>query len=109
MDFSLTQIQTLGRIQDAGFSFIVFPMYANYVGVRRGDCACLLAPVGQSTFRIFGEPCWLLAGNLSVLVRRKRRSHFVWKKQSLEATTERRAELRAFTESLEPILHTKSS
>jgi hypothetical protein len=105
MDLNPTELQTLGRIQEAGFSFIAFPMYANYVGVRRDDCACLLAPTGDSSFRIYVEPSWLISGNLTVRVTRDGRSHFVWKKQSLEATTERMAELRAFAESLQALLH----
>jgi hypothetical protein len=105
MDLTAAQLQTLARIQEAGFSFVAFPMYANYVGVRRGDCACLLAPIGNSAFRIFGEPSWLLAGHLTVRVTRHGRPHFVWKIQSLEATTERLDELRAFAESLEALLH----
>jgi hypothetical protein len=108
MDLTPAQLQTLARVREAGFSFVAFPMYANFVGVRRGDCACLLARTGNSAFRIFGEPSWLLAGNLTVRVARHGHPHFVWKKQSLEATTERLDELRAFTESLEALLHSPS-
>ncbi len=104
MEFTRAQLQTLARLQQAGFFFISFPMYASYVGVRRGDCACLLAGEGGATFRIFGEASWLLSGNLTVRVMRRERSCFVWKNQSLEATAERLAELRAFAASLHELL-----
>ena len=105
MDLTPRQLQSLASIQEAGFSFVAFPMYANYVGVRRAECACLLTPTGDSAFRIYGEPSWLLSGNLTVLVTRHGRPYFVWKNRSLEASTERMAELRAFAESLEALLH----
>jgi hypothetical protein len=81
-------------------------MYANYVGVRRGDCAALLAPESTSSFRIFGEPSWLLAGNLSVKINDAGSQFFVWKKSRVEATPDRLAILAEFVRSLNSALNT---
>jgi hypothetical protein len=45
MDFTPQQISILERLQARDFQIVAFPMYANYVGVRRRNCAALLAPV----------------------------------------------------------------
>jgi hypothetical protein len=75
-------------------------MYANYVGVRRGDCAALLAPESASGFRVFGEPSWLLAGNLSVKINDAGSRFFVWKKSRVEATADRLALVTEFASDL---------
>lgn len=71
-------------------------MYANYIGVCRGDCAALLAPVSGNQFQVFGEPTYLVGGNLGVRVTRAGRPWFVWKKEKLEASHARLEELRRF-------------
>ena len=65
-----------------------------------GDCAALLEPISGGGFRLFGEPCVLLDGNLTVRVTQEGQSWFVWKKQRLEATPERLAELDRFISEL---------
>jgi hypothetical protein len=94
------QITILERLISNGFSIVAFPLYANAVGVRKGSCAALLDPVSGAGFRLYGEPCVLLNGNLTVRVTDKGSSWFVWKKQRLEATPERLAELAAFVREL---------
>jgi hypothetical protein len=71
-------------------------MYANYIGVRRGDCAALLTPVSGNGFQVFGGPTYLVGRNLSVRVTRAGRPWFVWKKEKLEASPARLEELRQF-------------
>jgi len=66
----------LERIVSAGFSIVAFPLYANAVGVRRGGFAALLDPIPGDGFRLFGEPCVLLDGNLTVRVTEKGKSWF---------------------------------
>src|ERR1700680_5061702 len=86
----------LERIASSGFSIVAFPLYANAVGVRRGGNAALLDPIPGDGFRLFGEPCVLLDGNLTVRVTDKGKSWFVWKKLRTEATAERVRALEEF-------------
>lgn len=99
-DLSAQQTTVLERLRTRGFRFVAFPMYANYVGVNKGNCGALLAPVGAAGFKIFGEPAYLVSGNLSVRITRGGRQWFVWKKESLEASPERLAELQHFSADL---------
>ena len=103
-DLSAQQTTVLERLRTRGFHFVAFPMYANYVGVKKGNCAALLAPVKAGGFTVFGEPTYLVAGNLSVRIIRGGRQWFVCKKESLEASPERLAELQHFLADLADLL-----
>src|SRR5580698_9659624 len=103
-EISPQQIAILERMVVKGFSVVAFPLYANAVGVRKGSCAALLDPVANAGFRVFGEPCFLLEGNLTVRVKEKGKAWFVWKKQRLEATAERLAELERFVSEIKLLL-----
>src|SRR5690348_10362896 len=95
-EFSPQQISILQRLAAKEFTLVAFPLYANAVGVRKGSCAALLEPIANGGFLLFGEPCILLEGNLTVRIHEKGKSWFVWKKQRLEATPERLSELECF-------------
>ncbi|MGH9776085.1 MAG: hypothetical protein ACRD50_14190 [Candidatus Acidiferrales bacterium] len=103
-ELSPRQRAILERLQSRGFILVAFPMYANYIGVRRGECAALISAVEGAGFRIFGDPCILISGNLSVRITRAGKKWFVWKKQSLEVTPERLAALAAFSQDLAALL-----
>src|ERR1700730_6883428 len=107
-EFSPQQIAILERLVSKGFVPVAFPLYANAVGVRRGSCAALLDPVANGGFRVFGEPCFLLDGNLTVRVTEKGKSWFVWKKQRVEATVERIEELDRFVCELKMLLEARA-
>src|SRR5271163_4016200 len=96
MELTPSQISILERLHRRGFQIVAFPMYANYVGVRKGNCAVLLAPVVSNGFDIYGQPAYLIGGNFCVRIRREGRDFFVWKKEKLEVTPARLAELDAF-------------
>jgi len=100
-EFSAQQIAILQRLIAKEFAIVAFPLYANAVGVRKGSCAALLDPIANGGFRLFGEPCLLLDGNLTVRIKEKEKTWFVWKKQRLEATPERLSELERFVEELQ--------
>ncbi len=102
-ELSALQIAVLERLQAGGFELVAFPLYANYVGVRKGNCAALLQPAGDG-MKVFSEPCYLVAGNLSVRVTRGGQQWFVWKKNRLRATSERLAELDQFSTALAALL-----
>jgi hypothetical protein len=95
-----SHVAILEKLRDSGFVFVAFPMYANYIGVRKGNCAALLAPLESGKFRIFGDPGWMIGPQLSVRVSRGGADWFVWKQQSVEATPERLAELFQFSSDL---------
>lgn len=98
------QVATLERLISHGFTMVAFPLYANSVGVRKGEYATLLEPLPGDGFRLLGEPCALVDGSLSVRVTHEGRSWFVWKDKRIEATTERLAYLREFTCELKSLL-----
>jgi hypothetical protein len=104
MDFTPQQLSILERLHARDFEIVAFSMYANYVGVRKGNCAALLAPVGGDRFQIHGQPAYLIGGNFSVRVRREGHDWFVWKKQSLEVDAARLFELENFTAQLSQAL-----
>jgi hypothetical protein len=104
LEFSSQQIAILERLIAKDFSIVAFPLYANAVGVRKGSCAALLDPIANGGFRIFGEPCILLDGNLTVRISEKGKTWFVWKKQRVEATQERLSELENFVRELKLLL-----
>jgi hypothetical protein len=103
-EFSPQQIGILERLVAKEFILVAFPLYANAVGVRKESCAALLDPIANGGFRVFGEPCILLGGNLTVRITEKGKSWFVWKKQRLEATPERLLELESFVTELNSLL-----
>jgi hypothetical protein len=103
-EFSPQQIGTLERLVAREFILVAFPLYANAVGVRKGSCAALLDPVANGGFRVFGEPCVLMDGNLTVRIAEKGKSWFVWKKQRMEATAARLLELEKFVAELKLLL-----
>jgi hypothetical protein len=106
--FTAQQVAILERLVAGGFSLVAFPLYANAVGVRKGSCAALLAPVPRMGLRVFGEPCVLLEGNLTVRVADKGKSWFVWKKLRVEATAERVGELDRFVSELKMLLEPRA-
>ena len=103
-EFYSQQIEILQRLIEKEFVLVAFPLYANAVGVRRGICAALLDPVANGGFSILGEPCILLDGNLTVRIKEKDKTWFVWKKQRVEATMERVSELEKFVAELKLLL-----
>jgi len=104
MELTPQQLKILERLHSRGFEIVAFPMYAQYIGVRKYDCAALLAPVASGGFRIYTQPTLLIAGNFTVRITRDGRDYFVWKKESLEATPARLAELDSFARALSDAL-----
>jgi hypothetical protein len=100
MELSAQQLAILNRLQHRGFEVVAFPMYESYVGVRRGNCGALLAPVGSDSFTLYGEPSYLVGGGLSARTIQSDGHWFVRKKDKLEATPERTAELESFAAEL---------
>jgi len=98
MDLTPSQIATLQALHSRGFQIVAFPMYASHIGIRRGNCATLLKPLGSGGFELFGTPGYMIGENIAVRIKDGAREFFVWKQQRLEATPERNAELAAFSD-----------
>lgn len=103
-EFSPQQMEILQRLIAKEFVLVAFPLYANAVGVRKGTCAALLNPIANGGFSVLGEPCILLDGNLTVRIKDKGKTWFVWKKQRVEATAARVTELEKYVAELKPLL-----
>ena len=108
LELSPKQIRILENIAKRGFAIVAFPLYASAAGVRKGNCAALLTPIPNGGMRLLGDPCWLVDGNLSVRIRKNNVEWFVWKKQELEATPDRLAEVAEFRNDLEDLLAAKA-
>ena len=97
-------VAILERVISRGFVIVAFPLYGNAVGVRKQGYAALLDPLPNGGFRLLGEPCLLLDGNLTVRVTREGRSWFVWKQERLEATPERIEGVKDFARELTSLI-----
>ncbi len=104
MDLTPQHLTILERLHSKGFQIVAFPMYANNPGVRKGNCAALLAPNPSGNLEIFGTPAYLLNGNFTVRIQHNNRAYFVWKKERVEATPARLAELESFAAELSEVL-----
>jgi len=103
LELTPPQIAVLEQLQARGFGFVAFSLYASYIGVRKGNCAALLQPAAKG-MKLFGAPCYLVAGNLSVRVNRGGQQYFVWKNKQIPATPERLTELEQFARELSAVL-----
>ena len=90
------QIAVLERLQAIGFRVEAFPLYERHIGIRKGNCAALLSPTAEGRFEVFRDPVFLVEGRLGVKLVRGQKSYFVWKKQAVEVTSDRAAELENF-------------
>lgn len=96
MELTRQQARSLERLQAQGFQIVAFVLYPNYIGVRKGNCVALLAPVTSDGFAVYGTPTWLVGENFGMRVKRNDGDWFVWKKERVEATAQRVAELERF-------------
>ena len=100
MELTPQQVAFLNQLRSRGFDIVAFPMYESLVGVRKGHCGALLTPNGPSGFKLFGEPAYLVGGQPGAHVVQSDGHWFVRKKEKIQATPERTAELEAFAAEL---------
>jgi hypothetical protein len=100
MELTAQHIAIIDRLRSHGFEIVAFPMYENYIGVRKGNCGALLAPSGPGRFTLYGEPSYLVAGQLSARMIQSDGLWFVRKKDKLKVSPERVAELESFAAEL---------
>jgi hypothetical protein len=104
MELNAQQISVLDRLRTHGMDIVAFPMYESLVGVKKGNCAVLLAPSDGGGFRMYGQPSYLIEGQLSAHTIQSDGQWFVRKGEKLEATSERRKELDDFAAELAEVL-----
>lgn len=103
-ELTTKQMKVVERLFEAGMRPIAIPPYEKALGMHRGDCAALLAPVQNGGLQLLAAPTLLINGNLSVRIKRGNGEVFVFKKDELPATAERLVELDAFRTELLQIL-----
>jgi len=101
-------VKVLEKVLAAGFEVVAFPRYASHVGVRRGECAVLLKAKEDGSFEFFGEPVWMIEGNLAVKIVDGEKRFFVWKGSRVEVTREREEELGRFRSEVEGLIQGRS-
>jgi len=104
MEITTQQRSILERLVAHDFQIVAFPMYEDYIGIRKGNCAALLAPQASGGFGVYGSPTCLVNGNLSAKMLQGDGHYFVAKKDKLEATPERVRELDSFSAELAEVL-----
>jgi hypothetical protein len=104
LELSPQQMKVLERALAAGFQPVAIPPYENALCVRRGECAAILTAVPGGGLRLLAPPTLLVAGNLSVKLKRAHSEVFVWKKKEVAATPDRLSELSKFRNELATIL-----
>jgi hypothetical protein len=100
MELTPQQLGFLAQLRSRDFDVVAFPMYEQYIGVRKGNCGALLAPVDGGGFKLYGEPSYLVAGSLSARTIQSDGHWFVRKTDKVPATPERTAELDSFAAEL---------
>jgi hypothetical protein len=103
-DLTPQQMNIVERLFAAGFRPIAIAPYESALCLRRGECVGVLTPVPSGGLQLLAPPSYLVAGNISVRLKRGKGEVFVWKKSEIEATAERLAELATFREDLTKIL-----
>ena len=109
LELSPLQMKTLERLFAAGFRPVAIPPYESALCVRRGECAAVLKPIPNAGLQLLAPPSYIIDGNFSVKIKRGNREVFVWKKNELEVTPERLAELAVFRQDLTDLLEKAST
>jgi hypothetical protein len=104
LELTSAQRLALEGLVARGFTLVAFPLYATAVGVRRDQFAALLTPIDKGGWRLLGDACYLIEGNLGVRVQRDGRQWFVWKSKRVEATQELLSQVKRFSDELSEFL-----
>ena len=100
MELTPQQLTFLSQLRSCGFDVVRFPLYENFIGVRKGNCGALLVPSGAGSFQLYGEPSYLVSGQPSARMIQSDGHWFVRKEEKVPATPDRTAELDAFAAEL---------
>ena len=81
------QIARLESLLKAGFQFITFEQFARYPAVEKAGFVALVDVSGENV-RQFGSVGYHVGNGIGVLIERAGGKAFVWKNESVEATSE---------------------
>ena len=98
------QARTLELLLHAGFKFVTFERYARYPAVEREEFVALLDVSGGSV-KLFGQVGYRVGDGIGMLVEKEQGKAFVWKGQSVTATSELLAAYERIKLDLRGLLH----
>ena len=103
MDLKPSQVATLEKLLNAGFSFVTVERAERYLGVEREGFVALVEPA-EGRLKLFGQAGYLMSAGIGMLVERREGKCFVWHGQPLRATPEMLGRYEKFREELREIL-----
>ena len=102
-ELSPGQVAVLESLFKAGFRFVTFERYARYLGVERDGFVALLETAGGKV-QLFGQVGYHVGEGIAMLVERAEGKAFVWKGESVAATSELLAGYECFKSELRRLL-----
>lgn len=84
MDLNREQMAVLGKLHEAGFEFIQYDRFADFLGASKGDFVILLKPE-LAGWETFGEAGYRFPGGIGVLVVDGEGKKFVYHEKSVRA------------------------
>jgi hypothetical protein len=104
MQLNPVQVAVFKSFLEAGFKFVTFERYARYLGVERDGFVALLE-TGEGKAKLFGQVGYHVGEGIGMLVERTEGKAFVWKGESVAATSELLNAYERFKVDLERLLH----
>lgn len=104
MQLNPVQVAVLESLLEAGFRFVTFERYARYLGVERDGFVALLE-TGGGNVKLFGQVGYHVGEGIGMLLERAEGKAFVWKGESIAATSELLVAYERFKLDLERLLH----
>ena len=106
MELAPAQVATLERLAQAGFGFVTIAHVERYLAVEKQGFVALLEPA-EGGFRVFGQAGLRIGEGISMLVERGAGKAFVWKQESVAATSELLVTYEHFRAELRDLLYLK--
>ncbi len=104
LELTPAQISLLEKFLHEGFRFTRLPLYENAIAIISGNCVALLGADSNSALGLLAPPSYMIEGNPAVRLSRAGKDLFVWKKEEVEATSDRLQELSAFATTITKII-----
>jgi hypothetical protein len=85
--FTPAQIAKLENLLRAGFKFVTIERVERYLGVEKEGFVALL-DIAEGRLSIYGQVGYRMGEGIGMLIERPDGKAFVWKKESVQATSE---------------------
>lgn len=106
MDLVPAQIATLEKLSRAGFKFVSLTHVERYLSVQKNGFVALLNPSADG-LRVFGQAGLRMGEGIGMLIEQGAGKAFVWKRESVPATSELLADFARFKAELQNLLMTE--